>query len=63
MNLYIDNNKSIRSFITVTDVAKTYKEIMNSNTTPYIRYDSDWVIVWNGKDVKLKNRILIIQKM
>ena len=49
MNSYIDKNKSIKSFITVTDVAKTYKEIMNGKDTPYIRYDPDGVMVWNGK--------------
>ena len=49
MNSYVDKNKNIKSFITVTDVAKTYKEIMNGKDTPYIRYDSDGVMVWNGK--------------
>lgn len=49
MNSYIDKNKIIKSFITVTDVAKTYKEIMNGKATPYIRYDPDGVMVWNGK--------------
>ena len=49
MNSYVDKNKNIKSFITVTDVAKTYKEIMNGKATPYIRYDPDGVMVWNGK--------------
>ena len=49
MNSYIDKNKSIKSFITVTDVGESYKEIMNGKDTPYIRYDLDGVMVWNGK--------------
>ena len=49
MNSYIDKNKSIKSFITVTDVGESYKEIMNGKATPYIRYDPDGVMVWNGK--------------
>lgn len=49
MNSYIDKNKIIKSFITVTDVGESYKEIMNGKATPYIRYDPDGVMVWNGK--------------
>ena len=49
MNSYIDKNKIIKSFITVTDVGESYKEIMNGKATPYIRYDLDGVMVWNGK--------------
>ena len=49
MNSYVDKNKNIKSFITVTDVGESYKEIMNGNATPYIRYDPDGVMVWNGK--------------
>ena len=49
MNLYVDKNKNIKSFITVTDVGESYKEIMNGKATPYIRYDPDGVMVWNGK--------------
>ena len=49
MNSYVDKNKNIKSFITVTDVGESYKEIMNGKDTPYIRYDPDGVMVWNGK--------------
>ena len=49
MNSYVDKNKIIKSFITVTDVGESYKEIMNGKATPYIRYDPDGVMVWNGK--------------
>ena len=49
MNSYVDKNKNIKSFITVTDVGESYKEIMNGKATPYIRYDPDGVMVWNGK--------------
>lgn len=49
MNSYVDKNKNIKSFITVTDVGESYREIMNGKATPYIRYDPDGVMVWNGK--------------
>ena len=49
MNSYVDKNKNIKSFITVTDVGESYKEIMNGKATPYIRYDPDGAMVWNGK--------------
>ena len=49
MNSYIDKNKNIKSFITVTEIGKAYKDIMNGRNTPYIRYDPDGVMVWNGK--------------
>ena len=40
LHFYIDFN---------TDVGESYKEIMNGKDTPYIRYDLDGVMVWNGK--------------
>lgn len=48
-NSYIDKNKNIKPFITVTDVSNNYDEIIKGKKTPYIRYDSDGVMVWNGK--------------
>lgn len=49
MNSYVYKNKNIKSFITVTDVGESYREIINGKATPYIRYDPDGVMVWNGK--------------
>lgn len=48
-NSYIDKNKNIKPFITVTDVSNNYDEIIKGKKTPYIRYDPDGVMVWNGK--------------
>lgn len=48
-NSYIDKNKNIKSFITVTAISNNYEEIMNGRSKPYIRYDPDGVMVWNGK--------------
>ena len=48
LNSYSSNNK-IQSFITVTDIRDNYNEILNGIKLPHIRYDSDGVMVWNGK--------------
>ena len=48
-NSYIDKNKNIKPFITVTDVSNNYDEIIKGKKIPYIRYDPDGVMVWNGK--------------
>ena len=49
LNSYIDRNKKIQSFITVTDVANNSEEIINGRKAPHIREDDDGVLVWNGK--------------
>ncbi len=49
LNSYIDKNKGIRSFVTVTDVANNREEILNGKKAPHIREDDDGVLVWNGK--------------
>ena len=48
-NSYLDKNKSIKPFITVTEIADNYEEIINGRSHAHIRYDSDGVMVWNGK--------------
>lgn len=48
LNSYSSNNK-IQSFITVNDIADNYDDITNGRKAPHIRYDSDGVMVWNGK--------------
>ena len=49
LNSYIDQNKKIQSFITVTDISNNSNDITKARTSPHIRYDPDGVMVWNGK--------------
>lgn len=49
LNSYIDQNKKIQSFITVTDISNNPSDITNDRKAPHIRYDPDGVMVWNGK--------------
>lgn len=49
LNSYIDQNKKIQSFITVTDISNNPNDITKGRKAPHIRYDSDGVMVWNGK--------------
>lgn len=49
LNSYIDQNKKIQSFITVTDISNNPSNITNGRKPPHIRYDPDGVMIWNGK--------------
>lgn len=49
LNSYIDQNKKIQSFITVTDISNMPNEVIKGRSSPHIRYDPDGVMVWNGK--------------
>lgn len=49
LNSYIDQNKKIQIFITVTDISNNPSNITNGRKSPHMRYDSDGVMVWNGK--------------
>ena len=49
LNSYIDQNKKIQSFITVTDISNNPNDITNGRKSPHIRHDPDGVMVWNGK--------------
>lgn len=49
LNSYIDQNKKIQSFISVTDISKNPNDITTGRKAPHIRYDPDGVMVWNGK--------------
>lgn len=49
LNSYIDQNKKIQSFISVTDISNNPNDITKGRKSPYIRYDPDGVMVWNGK--------------
>ena len=43
LNSYIDRNKKIQSFITVTDVANNSEEIIKGKKAPHFREDDDGV--------------------
>ena len=49
LNSYIDQNKKIQSFSTVTNISNYPSDITNGRKSPHIRYDPDGVMVWNGK--------------
>lgn len=49
LNSYIDKNKNIKLFISVTDISDNPSIIRNGRSEPHIRYDPDGVRVWNGK--------------
>lgn len=49
INSYVDNNKNYKMFISVIGVSKSYEQLIEDKKTPYIRFDSDGVMVWNGK--------------
>lgn len=52
LNSYIDQNKKIHSFITVTDISNNPNDVTTGRRAPHIRYDPDGVMVWNGKRCK-----------
>ena len=49
LNSYLDKNNEHKSFISVTNVSDNPKEIIDERKEPHIRYDSDGVMIWNGK--------------
>lgn len=49
LNSYIDRNKDIKLFISVSDISNNPNIIRNGKNKSYIRYDPDDVMVWNGK--------------
>ena len=49
VNSYVDNNKNYKMFISVIGVSKSYEQLIECKKTPYIRFDPDGVMVWNGK--------------
>lgn len=49
LNSYINQNKKIQSFITVTDISNNPNEIIKGKSSQHIRYVPDGVMVWNGK--------------
>lgn len=49
LNSYFDKKNIYKSFISVTSVSDNPKDIIDGRKEPHIRYDSDGVMVWNGK--------------
>ena len=49
LNSFLDKNKKIQIFITVTDIYGYPINFSKNIKEPIIRYDSDGVMVWNGK--------------
>ena len=49
VNSYVDNNRNYKMFISVIGVSKSYEQLIECKKTPYIRFDPDGVMVWNGK--------------
>lgn len=49
LNSYKDFKNNIQSFISVIDISNNPEDIINGRKAPHIRYDSDGVMVWNGK--------------
>lgn len=49
INSYVDNNRNYKMFISVIGVSKSYEQLIEGKKTQYIRFDSDGVMVWNGK--------------
>ena len=56
LNSYSVNNR-MQNFITVTKISDNYDDIINCRKSPHIRYDSDGVMVWNGKRCESKEPI------
>lgn len=54
LNSYIDRNKDIKLFISVSDISNNPNIIRNGRSKSYIRYDPDDVMVWNGKRCESK---------
>lgn len=49
INSYVDNNRNYKMFISVIGVSKSYEQLIEGKKTPYIRFNPDGVMVWNGK--------------
>lgn len=49
LNTYTDRFNKIQTFITTNDISNNPSDITSDRKEPYIRYDPDGVMVWNGK--------------
>ena len=51
-NSYISNtdkDNKIVTYVKVTDLSNNPEDVIDGRKGPYIRYDEDGVMVWNGK--------------
>lgn len=49
INSYVNNNRNYKMFISVIGVSKSYDQLIEGKKIPYIRFDPDGVMAWNGK--------------
>ena len=49
LNSYTDKDNKIVTYVKVTDVSNNPDDIIDGRKGPYIIYDPDGVMVWNGK--------------
>ena len=49
LNSYTDKDNKIVTYVKVIDLSNNPEDIINGRKGPYIRYDEDGVMVWNGK--------------
>ena len=49
LNSYTDKDNKIVTYVKVTDISNNQDDIIDGRKGPYIRYDEDGVMVWNGK--------------
>lgn len=49
LNSYTDKDGKIVCYVKITDVSDNAYEFTDGRKAPYIRYDLDGVMVWNGK--------------
>ena len=49
LNTYTDKDNKIMCYVNVTDISNIPDDVVNGRKGPYIRYDEDGVMVWNGK--------------
>lgn len=49
LNSYSDKNKVIFNYVMVSDISTNSNDILKGRSSPHIRYDSDGVMVWDGK--------------
>ncbi len=49
LNSYTDKDNKIVTYVKVTDLSNNPEDVIDGRKGPYIRYDEDGVMVWNGK--------------
>lgn len=49
LNSYRIKENKYTTIISITDIFESYEDLTKGESGPHIRYDSDGVMVWNGK--------------